>query len=395
MTQAVSKFSPQGVASRADEITSLQYARGLAALLVCLYHYEGLAVKYFGGFGLDNIFRAGYSGVDFFFVLSGYIIFRAHRSDIGRPSNLRTFYLKRIVRIVPMYWLTVIPLGLAFLAIPAFGANRDLTLGKFILDIFLVPREGVLTLPPSWTLQHEIVFYLVFSLIIINVRMGLAALLVWQGTCLINYIFSLYNNDYMIPLNKVIGYYNLGFGFGLGIALLERRVNLEQYRNILSYAAAIAFVLLLICFVSEWSGVEILPIFHNFALKYFLLYSVIVLWLLSLPRRPRPVLDGTLGSLGAASYALYIIHEPLQSFVYKIFMVTKLTTFLTATSFYLVSVAIAVGLAVVLHTQVEALLIRLLRRRFISSKRAGQKPSLPLPQPDVVVPNTGSPEAGV
>jgi exopolysaccharide production protein ExoZ len=162
----MSKRSPDTRESsppNSGEIRPLQYGRGIAALLVCLFHYEG-AMNHIQAAGaaavestnFDYIFRAGHSGVEFFFILSGFIIFHAHRRDLGRPDRFGSFYRKRAIRILPMFWLIVIPFGLAVLAISSRGV---LTPGKFLLDIFLIPREGTLTLPAAWTLQHDDVYY--------------------------------------------------------------------------------------------------------------------------------------------------------------------------------------------------------------------------------------------
>ncbi len=79
-----------------SEIRPLQYGRGLAALFVCLFHYEGAMHHYADAAAwskyFDFIFRAGHSGVEFFFILSGFIIFHAHRRDFGQPGRLGSFY---------------------------------------------------------------------------------------------------------------------------------------------------------------------------------------------------------------------------------------------------------------------------------------------------------------
>ena len=147
-----------------EKFSPLQYGRGLAALLVCLFHYEG-ATKYIGENAVIAstnlyLFAAGHSGVEFFFILSGFIIFHAHRSDFDKPQRLASFYLKRVVRILPMFWFIGIPFGVAVLTI----SSRDLlTPGKFWSQAAPIPREGTLTRPAAWTLQHEFVSYVPFG----------------------------------------------------------------------------------------------------------------------------------------------------------------------------------------------------------------------------------------
>src|ERR1039458_2243310 len=86
---------PIGIGTKPNvgEIKSLQYGRGIAALLVCLFHYEGAMNQIQTGSGslessgFEFIFRAGHSGVEFFFILSGFIIFHAHRIDLRSEEH--------------------------------------------------------------------------------------------------------------------------------------------------------------------------------------------------------------------------------------------------------------------------------------------------------------------
>src|SRR5579871_1076881 len=107
-------------------IRLLQYGRGVAALLVCIFHFERgreqlhpQLTAAVGSIDFNYIFRAGHSGVEFFFILSGFIIFHVHQLDLGRPARLSTFYLNRAIRILPMYWLITVPIGLAYFAFSA------------------------------------------------------------------------------------------------------------------------------------------------------------------------------------------------------------------------------------------------------------------------------------
>ena len=86
---------------------SLQAGRAIAAILVVLYHLGGMIAveKYFGQpiFGIP--FSFGDAGVEFFFVLSGFIILTAHRKDISKPYRVISYLKKRIARIYTTYWI--------------------------------------------------------------------------------------------------------------------------------------------------------------------------------------------------------------------------------------------------------------------------------------------------
>lgn len=83
----------------------IQVGRGIAAMMVVLFHLGGAmsAEKYFGDLTYIRLFRFGSAGVEFFFVLSGFIIMYAHQKDIGRPDALAYYARRRAVRIYPSY----------------------------------------------------------------------------------------------------------------------------------------------------------------------------------------------------------------------------------------------------------------------------------------------------
>src|SRR5690349_9010218 len=100
------------------KLNSLQICRGLAALLVLLFHATFMSQTYLDYRPLDGVFRFGYSGVDFFFVLSGFIIFWAHHGELGHPTALRPYVRRRFVRIYPLYWIVAILLTPIYFGLP-------------------------------------------------------------------------------------------------------------------------------------------------------------------------------------------------------------------------------------------------------------------------------------
>lgn len=81
------------------KLDSLQVLRAIAALLVVMYHSNVFSDLILKREYLMGIFRFGYSGVDLFFVLSGFIIYYAHKNDFGNFSKLRPYLIKRFTRI--------------------------------------------------------------------------------------------------------------------------------------------------------------------------------------------------------------------------------------------------------------------------------------------------------
>ncbi len=154
------------------ELVSVQYLRALAALMVVTYHaiYQlQMAVGLEGGYD----FLA--SGVDIFFVISGFIMVF---TTAGRNVSTIDFYRKRIVRIVPLYWsITSFMLAVLIIAPRAFQNSAfDLShvISSYLFYPWIHPVKHVHEplVFPGWTLNYEMFFYFVFGLLLNIRRLG-------------------------------------------------------------------------------------------------------------------------------------------------------------------------------------------------------------------------------
>lgn len=148
------------------QIQNLQVFRGFAALAV-VAHHAALSTEAFVGAlpaWVAPFFGAGLLGVDFFFVLSGFIIMYAHMEDERTPAKVKRYVFKRLTRIYPAYLPVGIGLILLYAAMPGFsaaGGEREYSLASSLL---LIPADGPPALSVAWTLVHELMFYAVFLL---------------------------------------------------------------------------------------------------------------------------------------------------------------------------------------------------------------------------------------
>jgi exopolysaccharide production protein ExoZ len=162
-----------------SKLQTLQCGRALAAIGVVAFHLSAtMTFARYGGVSpfLDDT-RLGKLGVDFFFVLSGFIILLAHHGDLDRPGQWGYFAYRRFVRLFPVYWLYTAVYIL--LVKCGFGQNAHVPMGTadWLTTLTLVRFDGVETpLAPAWTLFHEIQFYAAFSLLILSRRLGMLAL---------------------------------------------------------------------------------------------------------------------------------------------------------------------------------------------------------------------------
>jgi exopolysaccharide production protein ExoZ len=162
---------------RHDRLLGIQAGRGIAALLVVLFHagHEIGLPQYAGYIPLHDSFECGISGVDFFFTLSGFIIYFVHHSDIGDPRALPRYAWRRLTRIYPIYWI-VTAFALVEIAVGGHGPPEA---GYLIRSLLLLPQKGLPLVGPAWTLEHEMLFYIVFAVLIAGRRLGFAVVAGW------------------------------------------------------------------------------------------------------------------------------------------------------------------------------------------------------------------------
>lgn len=141
-------------------IIGLQVGRAIAALLVLLHHISINAPYYYGGEAFNSIFHFGHVGVDFFFVLSGFIIYWVHSSDKESLESAKIYFWKRFIRIYPPFILISVVLLIAYTLMPNLShSDREISI---LSSLFLVPTQGSPALSVSWTLMHELLFYILF-----------------------------------------------------------------------------------------------------------------------------------------------------------------------------------------------------------------------------------------
>jgi peptidoglycan/LPS O-acetylase OafA/YrhL len=150
------------------KLSSLQAARGLAALMVVAFHSLFISAKYVESKKLlPEIFSFGQTGVDLFFVISGFVMIIAFRNKFGKKGEIFNFLKGRFFRIYPTYWIYFLAIFLVFQIKPEImngsqGGNVDLT-----SSLLLLPASTLPLLMVAWSLIHEVWFYLVFAVILL------------------------------------------------------------------------------------------------------------------------------------------------------------------------------------------------------------------------------------
>jgi len=305
-----------------EKLTTLQMTRGIAAMLVMFFH-ANFFVRACTLNAFDNVFVFGNSGVDFFFVLSGFIITFVHKEHIGARTRVARYFRKRFVRIYPSYWVATIIFAfpLVILRFVGLGQLDWWSVPCLLQNLFLAPTRNYPILPPTWTLQHEILFYLLFASLIFNRTFGVVALVSWLLGIGVSLILNLRLG---FPWDFFFSLYNLHFFLGICAALMVNKLTVIAAWMFLG----LGITVFLLAGFSESRSVWIMSDLMRDPVPLKLVRGFsslsIIMGLASLELHV--VLRGKeiLYRLGSCSYSLYLAHLIVMSWFVGIFIITGL-----------------------------------------------------------------------
>ena len=295
----------------------LQVLRAIAACAVVYTHAYNRAERSWtadiGRSTLDHlpvVTQFGHFGVDLFFVLSGFLMMYLHRGAFGRPGAWREFLMRRIARIVPLYWtLSTLALALLLFIPQVFSYHKGVEV-PWVLGCYLfvpIPMRDGFAIPvigAGWTLDFEMYFYALFTVALLS-RRGLALLFgVLTLSTTLGLAFSLQH-----PLQQLVtAPMLLDFLMGVIVALAVARWQVKPQRaRTLMYGAVTLLV------IGSFAYVSIPPVDTQFApadvtrilawgIPCALLVASVVWW--------NPRCDGPIGRalvpVGDASYSIYL-----------------------------------------------------------------------------------------
>ena len=333
------------------KLASIEVARGVASVMVVFYHAARHLKVDYGYLPWAGVSQFGHAGVDFFFVLSGFIIFYVHRADINRPRRLANYFYRRFTRIYPYFWFSLI-VGIAIAALSIKHSVPPITF--LLLEAALMPITGDVGV--AWTLQHEILFYIVFASAIFNLRIGLCVFAAWL-TFLIG-SWTAFFPQFDIPvLLRLSAPVDIEFFFGMAAAYWATSKYLKNYK--------IHLWLGLISFFA-FGLAENLKMFDGYApsgrLAYGLSSMLLVVGITAAESRKPFVIPKFLIAVGNASYSIYLFHLVCIGIAYKLIDLTGLRPVIPVNIQYVILVGAGVGGGMVLSRIIEFPLINMVRR---------------------------------
>jgi len=283
----------------------LQVARGIAALLVLFHHISLGSDVFYGTQSFSGFFEFGSIGVDFFFVLSGFIIYWVHSDDNQSLKNGMTYFKKRMIRIYPPFILVSVVLLIAYNLFPTLS-NGDRNIGV-ITSLFLIPTPPLdPALSVSWTLMHEMLFYIIFLCLYIRKKLFFGFLMFWSLSILLISFTSIQGIIKTFFLNP----HNLEFILGVMSAIIIKRQKGEVLHLVIG--------LLMFCLYVYFYRIGLIESYNLLPQKIYLgvCFMLIVTGLCKVDHKIK--YPNFLLLLGSASYSIYLIHNPIISILNRI-----------------------------------------------------------------------------
>jgi peptidoglycan/LPS O-acetylase OafA/YrhL len=267
-------------------IVELDSLRGIACIMVILYHYTS---RYFEIFKTPNIafykFSFGHLGVELFFMISGFVILMS----IQKVTNGWEFLKKRFLRLYPSYWLAVF---FTFIVVTFIGLpGRESSIINALINLSMlhefigVPHiDGV-----YWSLSVELTFYLIIFLSLffsktLFIKFGWILLVILSGTVFLKSSLLMTSNSF------VLKYYHLFYAGSLFFAYREKM-----------FSTHIFLLLIISTLVHEYllhGFIFLIPILFFYSLFIALQFNLL-----------KYISNKFFLFLGFISYPLYLVHQ--------------------------------------------------------------------------------------
>jgi peptidoglycan/LPS O-acetylase OafA/YrhL len=272
--------------------------------------------------------------------------------------------LKRAIRLFPILWIVV-----GGLAVLRTAMGQPPSLDALGTSLLLYPSMAEPAPQVVWTLRHEAIFYLAFLALILSRKAGMLLFGLWTTAALVQLFLSLMGRPVGGVASFFLSSYELDFIFGAGIAILHRR---RTFRR-----SSIPLILGILLIVALFWAEEHFEIRRADLLDYST--PAATLWVAMLGLGFAAVLHGLLcfeGKyrvprflllLGAASYAMYLIHTPVNSVAQRIARpFAEPLEFMGGAQLFIVACGVMAG--ILLHLWIERPLSKRLRTMLLSKR---------------------------
>lgn len=304
--------------------------RGICAVLITLYHLPVLF--HFSG---SDFMHGTYLAVDFFFVLSGFVITHSYFKKINKVADLGNFIIRRIARLWPLHvFMLILLIGYEFLLLGATKAGIESPRGIFenrtsieaiFTNVFFLHSMGIHDTNtwnlPSWSISVEFYTYMVFALMAVTVKkIWYAASIILVGLSATVLIYISQDNPMYIDWAYDFGFFRCLMSFFSGSIVYGLYMHFSQQgQKKLQFASLLEFlaVILLGYFVTFQSKTPLnmlAPAVFGFTIFIFAFEAGVL---------SKVIKTKMVNVLGKWSYSIYLTHFLLIQIVMSFIVVAE------------------------------------------------------------------------
>ncbi|MET1001671.1 MAG: acyltransferase [Acidimicrobiia bacterium] len=288
---------------------NIQGLRGIAALIVVMAHVSGpdnFEMRVFGSSWTSWSNLPANTGVDLFFVISGFIMVITTWHTFDRAGSSRRFLLRRVARIYPLYWIINSAIVALFLVSPGSVSFQEGQSPNILDSYLLLPHVGRLPLLVAWSLVYEIYFYVVFAIALLLGRRRFPwVMAVWVAiTLTLSVMASDVTNPYVAIVASPL---SLEFVLGVVIGLATVHGRFARPNVVLAVGVVSFCSCLVLLALSGWSH------FPSDGVRVALVgipAGLVVYGAIGVEKRYGRIVPPSMRRLGDASYSLYLAHVP-------------------------------------------------------------------------------------
>lgn len=319
--------------------------RGVAALLVVWYHvFEGF--QFAGNKPVIDFINHGYLAVDFFFILSGFVVGYAYDNRWGKTLTTGGFFRRRLIRLQPMVCMGALIGAVSFLLTgmerwDGTHATLGLTLLAFVCGCLMLPalpgmprevRGNGEMFPlngPCWSLFFEYIGNIVYALIIRRLSTRLLSLLTVALCCALTWFAVTDQSGYgsigvgwtVDSMNMLGGSLRMLCPFTAGVLLSRIFKPFQNVRGAFWISSAVLLALFHVPYIN--SSYALGDIFGTLSLNgvfesvCIVAIFPLIVWLAASGKTTDTASTRICRFLGDISYPLYIVHYPLMYAFYR------------------------------------------------------------------------------
>ena len=318
--------------------------RSVAALLVVWYHvFEGF--QFAGNKPVIDFINHGYLAVDFFFILSGFVVGYAYDSRWGKTLTLGGFFRRRLIRLQPMVIMGAV-IGAASFLISGMErwdgthATLWLTFLAFVCGCLMLPalpgiprevRGNGEMFPlngPCWSLFFEYIGNIVYALLIRRLSTRLLAVLSFALCCALTWFAVTDQSGYgSIGVGWTVDRTNILGGmlrmlcpFTMGILMSRLFKPLRQARGAFWTSAALLLIIFHVPYIYSDGALSLNGVFEAACI---IAVFPLVVWYAASGKTTDIASTRICRFLGDISYPLYIVHYPLMYAFYMWLIKTR------------------------------------------------------------------------